>query len=91
MLDRKTKNIDANEELLQDKKKICTIVFTIVYFIGWFMVLAAAVFAPYKWDEVFIGIGISLLIIGGYFLVIELQINTLIYLKRQFEKRKKND
>lgn len=87
MLDRKTKNIDASVEILEDRKKTCKIYFFIFFIIGWAAVWFSAIFAPYKYDEIGMCVGIASLIFATWMLIILNHYNILIFLKREENKK----
>jgi len=64
MLDRKIKDVDASIELLMDRKKLSRILCYIFIIIGWTTAWVSICFLPYMYDEIGIGAGIVLLIIG---------------------------
>jgi len=81
MLDRKTKDIDASIELLEDRKKLSKIVFFCFFIVGWSTVVISITLLPYKYDELGIGLGIFLLIFATWFFNNWNYHNTLIVLK----------
>ena len=89
MLDRKTEDIDARVELLKDRQKGMIIFFLFFYTMGLVAILVS-IATPLNWDATVIGIGIAFMIIGTYIMIVYIYYDLLIYLKKQFEKGKKN-
>ena len=87
MLDRKTKDVDASVELMQDRKKLSWLVFCLFFIIGWAVVVVSAVLAPYKYDEIGIGIGIAFLIFATWFFIDTTYYNTLIMIKKSNDNK----
>lgn len=87
MLDRKTKDIDAGVEILEDRRKLFQIVFFAFFIIGWAVVVVSAALVPYKYDEIGLGIGISLLIFATWWFNNWNYLNTLILIKKLLEDR----
>ena len=81
MLDRKTKDIEASLELLEDRKKQSKIYFFTLFIIGWSVVIISGAIIPYKYDEIGFGIGISLLIFATWFFNNWNYLNLIIIIK----------
>jgi len=81
MLDRKTKDIDASLELLEDRKKQSKLFFYIFFIIGWSVVIISGAIIPYKYDEIGLGLGISLLIFATWFFNNWNYLNSIIIIK----------
>jgi len=81
MLDRKTKDIDASLELLEDRKKQSKLYFYIFFIIGWNIVIISGAIIPYKYDEIGLGLGISLLIFAICFFNNWNYLNSIIIIK----------
>lgn len=89
-LDRKTKDIDASIELLEDRKKKGKIWFFVFFSVGWFTTLFGAIISlSPKINGIVAYIGIGVMILAAYFLILTLYVDNLIYLKRHFEREKK--
>ena len=88
MLDRKIKDIDAGVEILEDRKKRSKIFLYIFFMIGWTVAWIGILLLPYKYDEIGIGAGIVLLIIGVCFWNDMNYYNTLIMMKKLHELEK---
>ena len=88
MLDDKIKDVDARFELLEHRQKKSKWFFLFFYVIGFLIVLISACFVSSRWDEVGIGVGLALMIVSVYFLVIYLNYDILIILKRDKEEKK---
>jgi len=86
MLDRKTKDIDASVELLEDRKKGSRIIFIIFFIIGWSAIVASAFIVPYKYDDIGFGMGIAFLIFATWFVMDMKYYNTMIMIKRLDKK-----
>ena len=86
MLDRKTKDIDASIEILEDRRKQFKLMWRIFFIIGWIAVVASACLFPYNYDEIGIGMGIAVLIFATWFYIDMNYFNTLI-LMRKLDKR----
>jgi len=90
MLDRKTKDIDADVELLEDriKREIYT---TWMWVIGAIVLICASVIIQTRSNSVAILIG-GLALVPLFMAIINLNykksLDILLYLKRQFEKKK---
>jgi len=88
MLDRKTKDIDASIEILEDRKKKSKIIWYILSIIGWTIAWIGFLLLPYKYDEIGIGAGIVLLIVSTWFFINMNYYNTLIMMKKLHELEK---
>jgi len=88
MLDRKTKDIDASIELLDNRKNIFKLMWRIFFIIGWTVVVVSAFLLPYKYDEIGLGLGIAVLIFSTWFYIDMNYFNTLIMMKKLHELEK---
>jgi len=89
MLDRNTKDLDASVELLQDRKRFSLYVFILLLTVGWFLCVFSIPFVPSGWDELSMGLGVALLVIGVYFFTMILYFNILIKIQQVNDKEKK--
>jgi len=88
MLDRKTKDVDASIEILEDRKKKSKIIWYIFSIIGWTVAWIGFLLLPYKYDEIGIGAGIVFLIVSTWFFIDMNYYNTLIMIKKLHELEK---
>ena len=88
MLDRKTKDVDASIEILEDRKKKSKIIWYILSIIGWTIAWIGFLLLPYKYDEIGIGAGIVFLIVSTWFYIDMNYYNTLIMMKKLHELEK---
>jgi len=82
MLDRKTKDIEANIELMEDRKQQRKIIWYALSIVGWTTAWIGILLLPYKYAELGIGAGIVLLIVATWFLMDVNYYNTLIMIKK---------
>lgn len=82
MLDKKTKDVDASIELLEDRKQLFEIVFFIFFIFGWISVCIGSFLVPSKYDEIVMSIGIALLIFATWWWITFLYYTILICCKK---------
>ena len=86
MLDRKTKDIDASIEILEDRIKLWKKFFFILFCLGWAVVWLSALLLPFAYDDIGFGIGIALLIFATWGFNNWNYLNTLLMIKKYLEQ-----
>lgn len=92
MLEAKTKDRDASIELLEDRERKTITLFALFYFIGGAITIWGGLIAQFLESWIImgmtLGIGLSFMIIAGYFLMLDIQYHSFIFINTKLEEER---